>query len=194
MSYPTCLRPTYDSTSMTLFRNRYRIETARHPGADYAARGWYFVTICTRHRRCSLGNIVNGEIALSTAGTIAAAEMRQVPKHYLNVYVDQFVVMPNHVHAIIVIDGLHSHSPEPAAQTPPHPVTNKPHSNSLGHIVGGYKAGVTRACRLAGIVDLGWQERFYDHILRSNASVNAVREYIERNPQNWLDDPDRMTM
>lgn len=100
--------------------------------------------------------------------------------------------MPNHVHVIVVIDGPHAYSPEPTDDAPG--LTAKPRASSLGNVIGGYKAGVTRACQLAGISDFRWQERFYDHIIRTNASVNAVRDYIEHNPQNWLDDPDRMTI
>jgi len=64
------------------------------------------------------------------------------------------------------------------------------HSSKLGDVVGGYKASVSRVCRLQGIVDFAWQERFDDRILGSNASVNSVRDYIERNPDNWMEDPD----
>jgi len=174
---------------MTLFRNKYRIESARDATADYTAPGWYFVTICAHQRRCLLGRAVDGSIALTRAGAIAEVQIRSIPGHYSNVILDQFVVMPNHVHAIIVIDGLHSYSPEITAPL----LTGKPAAGSLGNVVGGYKAAVTRACRLAGIIDFAWQERFYDHILRTNTSVNAVREYIERNPQNWIEDPDRVT-
>jgi len=61
---------------------------------------------------------------------------------------------------------------------------------SLSHIVGGYKAGVSRICHAKGLSGFAWQSRFHDHILRSNASVNAVRDYSDRNPEHWLEDPD----
>jgi len=151
------------------------------------------VTICTRERRYSPGHENGGEIVLKRAGEIAAENIRQIGSHYENVTIDRFVIMPNHVHAIIVIEGRHPFSPDSTKieiASVPH-ATGKPRAKSLGDVVGGYKAGVSRACRLAGIVDFEWQERFYDHILRTNASVNAVRSYIDNNPRNWIEDPER---
>jgi len=204
---------------MTLFRKQFRIESARRSGWDYSQRGWYFVTICTKDKKCSLGSVAEGQMVLCDAGAIAEIEMRRVADHYLNVTIDRFVVMPNHVHAIIVIEGEHAYSPLAAAiagrgggrassaatesagslsklivetrlaASPLAAQANK--ANSLADIVGGYKAGVSKKCRREGIADFAWQTRFHDHILRSNASVNAARDYIDRNPENWLEDPDR---
>ncbi len=171
---------------MTLFQNRYRIESTRIPDWDYSARGWYFVTFCTKDKECSLGRAVDGQMLLSDAGVIAEAEMKALSTHYQNVAVDRYVIMPNHVHAIVVVEGTHIYSPK--AGVAPSPIgMNRP---SLSTIVGGYKAGVSRRCHAQGIVDFAWQARFHDHILRSNVSVNAVRDYIDRNPENWILDPD----
>jgi putative transposase len=178
---------------MTLFKKEFRVESARRVGWDYKSRGWYFVTICTKDKKCSLGTVSGGKIVLSNAGAIAEAEMRNLAEHYTNVAVDRFVIMPNHVHAIIVIDGEHAYSPAKIsgdAGDGASPVSTK----TLGEIVGGYKAGVSRLCRALGIMDFAWQERFHDHILRSNAAVNGVRDYIEQNPANWIHDPDYPTM
>jgi len=168
---------------MIRFQNRYRIESTRLADWDYGSRGWYFATICTKHRKCSLGYAVDGQIILSDAGLIAETEMRSIPRHYENVIVDRYVVMPNHVHAIIVIGGVHAYSPVETrlAASPTH--------GQLPSIVGGYKAGVSRICHAHGL-GFAWQARFHDHILRSNASVDAVRDYIDHNPQNWLLDPE----
>ena len=141
-------------------------------------------------------------MALSPAGLIAEGEMRALAKHYTNVTVDEFVVMPNHIHAIIIIEGLHSYSPESslgreqgdAASCVSTNTTTKaslsgPLPGSLSAIVRSYKSGVSRMCRAHGVMDFGWQSRFYDRILGSNAAVNAVRQYIEHNPENWGFDP-----
>jgi putative transposase len=170
--------------SMTLFQDRYRVESARLVDWDYSSRGWYFVTLCTRNKECSLAHSVNGEIVLSDAGVIAEIEMKAISIHYSNVIIDRFVVMPNHVHTIVVIDGRHLHSPEHGVFPP-----TQTHHPSISAVIGGYKAGVTRRCHSQGIQDFWWQSRFHDRILRSNVSVNAVRDYIDRNPQNWLEDP-----
>ena len=110
----------------------------------------------------------------------------------LNVFIDRFVIMPNHVHTIIVIEGLHEYSPQPGAVADSQTIPGKPRAKRLGVVVGGYKAGASRVCKVAGIRDFAWQERFHDRILNSNASVNAVHDYIARNPANWVEDPDRL--
>jgi putative transposase len=170
---------------MIKFQNRYRIESTRLLDWDYGSPGWYFATICTKNKKCCLGQAAGGQIILSHAGIIAETEMRSIPSHYHNVIVDRYVVMPNHVHAIVVIDGNHVYTPVgtrlAASRARAH--------GQLPLILGGYKAGVSRICHAHGLV-FAWQARFHDHILRSNASVNAVRDYIDHNPQNWLMDPD----
>jgi putative transposase len=167
---------------MALFHNRYRVESTRLASWDYS-RGWYFVTICTENKKCILGHAVNGRVMLSNAGLIAEAEKKAVSSHYSNVIIDRYVVMPNHVHSIVVIEGNHVYSP---VETRLHcfPLARLP------NIVGGYKAGVSRICHARGLLGFAWQARFHDHILRSNISVNSVRDYIDHNPQNWLRDPD----
>jgi REP element-mobilizing transposase RayT len=169
-----------------MFQDRYRVETARLADWDYSSRSWYFVTVCTINKKCSLGQAVDEQIMLSDAGLIAEAEMKAVSSHYENVIIDRYVVMPNHIHAIVVIEGNHPNSPVEArlAASPA-----RAHGG-LSDVVGGYKAGVSRICHAKGIFGFAWQRRFYDHILRSNASVNSVRDYIDQNPQNWLLDPD----
>ena len=170
---------------MTLFQNRYRIESTRIPDWDYSAR-LVLRDILHEGQRMSLGRAVDGQMLLSDAGVIAEAEMKALSTHYQNVAVDRYVIMPNHVHAIVVVEGTHIYSPK--AGVAPSPIgMNRP---SLSTIVGGYKAGVSRRCHAQGIVDFAWQARFHDHILRSNVSVNAVRDYIDRNPENWILDPD----
>ena len=168
---------------MTLFRSQYRVETARFADWDYRSGGWYFITLCTKDKKCSLGSIVGAKIVLFPAGQIAECEISSIAKHHANVSIDTSVVMPNHVHAIIVIDSLHQYSPD--SKSAGHQA-----GASLATIVGGYKAAVTRMCRLEGIPDFQWLPRFHDRILGSNAAVEAVRQYIRQNPENWQEDPD----
>jgi putative transposase len=157
---------------MTLYNGEYRIESTRLPIHDYAS-GWYFVTICTHAHRCILGGITDSQIILSARGTIARRELEEIGSHYDTVELDCWVIMPNHVHAIFIIEG-----------------GNEGKSVSLATVVGSYKSAVSRKCRLSGW-EFSWQPRFYDCILRSDASVNAVRDYIRDNPKNWEKDPDR---
>ena len=99
---------------VTLFQKQYRVETARLARWDYSNAGWYFVTICIKGKKNTLGSVTDGRIVLSHAGTIAEHELSVTAAHYSNVSIDCAVVMPNHVHAIIVIGGTHQYSPTSA--------------------------------------------------------------------------------
>ena len=172
---------------MTLFENRYRVESARLARWDYASRGWYFATLCTKNKECSLGRAVDGQIVLSDAGGVAESEIKGIPTHYENVIIDCYVVMPNHVHALVVIDGDHVSLLADGflGQSPKCASGETGRAPSLQQIVGSYKAGVSRICHARGLSGFAWQARFHDHILRSNASVNAARRY-RRPEREWL--------
>lgn len=180
---------------MTLYQEKYRIESARLRDWDYSSRGWYFVTICAHGRARIFGEVVNCEVRLSRLGRIADSHLRTLPEHYSNVQVDAHVVMPNHVHAIIMIDGQHCFSPD-ATMRLRSPKTSSsfatPKAGSLSAIIRSYKAGVTLACRDLGLKQSIWQSRFHDHLLRGDKVISAVREYIRNNPANWEADKDNL--
>jgi putative transposase len=171
--------------AVTLYQDKYRIESARLRDWDYSSRGWYFVTICTQNRACIFGDVVAGEVQLSAVGRIAKSELQELHLHYENVQVESFVVMPNHAHAIVMIDGDHSFSPNAKRYSPPAAGFVSPQAGSLSAIIRSYKAGVTRRCRELGLNQVIWQARFHDHLLRGDAVINAVRDYIRDNPANW---------
>jgi putative transposase len=178
---------------MILYQNKYPVESARLQGWDYRSPGWYFVTVCARHHICIFGNIASGHVQLSPSGEVADSELRTLPNHYVNISIDHFIVMPNHIHAIIVIDGQHRHSPSPETCTEPRPdnlALIPPKAGSLSAIIRSYKAGVTRRCNEMGLKTFAWQPGFYDHIVRANTSLQAIRDYIEQNPANWPQDPE----
>src|SRR5437764_13494978 len=125
---------------MTFFRHKYRVESARKNDHDYSQPGFYFVTICTRKMRCTLGSISAQKPQLSEIGGFVETHWHEIHSHYSTVELDEFVIMPNHVHGIIRITGLHGFSPDSK-------VRNAPHSPALGTIVGGFKSGVSRWCR-----------------------------------------------
>lgn len=91
---------------MTLprFKGKYRVESTRLPNRDYAANGWYFVTICTQNRACFFGDVIDRQMQLSTVGKIAQQFWAEIPNHFTHIYIDAYVIMPNHVHGIVVID------------------------------------------------------------------------------------------
>jgi REP element-mobilizing transposase RayT len=185
---------------MKKFRNKYRIQSARLPNWDYGRNGAYFVTICTANRECYFGDVANGEMKFSGIGELANKYWLEIPEHFPFVKLDAHVVMPNHVHGIIIIDkpgGLGAaveaqnfappQSPQPPLK-PPQP-KNKfgPQSQNLASIIRGYKTGVTKYARINHI-DFAWQSRFHDHIIRNDGEYWRIKQYIIDNPRNWKGD------
>ncbi len=175
---------------MTLYQNEFRIESTRLRNWDYRSRGWYFVTICAHQRVHIFGEIANREVQLSQIGRIAESDLQSLSSHYANVQVDAHIVMPNHVHAIIMIHGDHCYSPNPTNLPPARGIS--PQAVSLSTIVRSYKAGVTRRCHELGLRQDIWQSRFYDKLLRRDPMISAVRKYIWNNPANWADDRENL--
>ena len=176
-----------------MYKDAYRIGSARRHRWDYRDPAAYFVTICTKDRAPLLGSVAIGKMHESRCGELADLHLCQLAEHYDNVIVDRFVVMPNHVHAILVIDGKHRFSPDAELQIEPRHCYRdgiSPKPGSVAAIIRSYKSGVARECHLAGFTTFAWLSRYYDHIIRSDISLNAIRKYIDENPINWPDDPD----
>jgi len=174
---------------MTLFRDKYRVESARLRDWDYASAGWYFVTVCTRKRRCLFGDIADDEMWLSPIGEIVAEEWQRTEQVRPDVELDAWCIMPSHIHGIIVI----GHNSDTMVETPrwgvsgqAEPSRLKPHS--LSSIVGQFKSVCTKRIRRIGFDDFAWQRRFYDHIIRTEKSLNEIRQYIIYNPAKWASD------
>ncbi|MCJ7509237.1 MAG: hypothetical protein MUO85_11035 [candidate division Zixibacteria bacterium] len=162
------------------FREKYRIPSARLLHYNYSKNGVYFVTICTKNFECYLGEVVNDKMILSEIGKITDEYWREIPKHFPFVKLDAFVVMPNHLHGILIIDKTVETQNLASLQK------NKfgPQSQNLASIVRGFKIGVKKYAVIHNI-SFGWQPRFYDHIIRNNKSLNGIREYIQNNPLKW---------
>ena len=169
--------------NMSKFKNKYRIKSTRLPEWDYASAGWYFVTICVKDRRPDFGRVHDGVMQLSALGQIAHQFLTDIPDHFLHTQMDAFVVMPNHVHAIIVIHNVQARHVAPRQRK-----FGPLGSGSLSKIIQAYKAAVTRQARRDGYVDFYWQERFYDHIIRDDRSLQRIRAYIIGNPLEWEQD------
>lgn len=166
--------------------NGHRIESTRLPGWDYTTNAYYFVTICTRERLPFLGDIINGRVALSNAGKIVDEEWRRTTDVRPDVAIDEYVVMPNHVHGIIVLNRAESNTIVTPEKTSHRGVsTSRLAAGSLGAIIGQFKSVCTKRIRVAGIADFGWQLRFYDHIIRDDKSLDNIRQYIVNNPLKW---------
>jgi putative transposase len=175
---------------MTLFREQYRIESTRKPNWDYTLPGWYFVTICTHGRKPHFGRVANATVNLSPIGEYVDACWKEVPQHHQHIDIDEFVVMRNHMHAIVIIGGP-DRLPELRKREKFKRIaelnTVRPKANSLGAVVGSFKSAVTRWC-VAQHMEFKWQPRFHDRIIRGKNSLTAVREYIRDNPANWCKD------
>lgn len=157
----------------------------RLKGYDYSQPGAYFVTLCVRDRECALGDVSDGEVMLSDFGQIARDFWSQVPAHFPNVSIDTFIVMPNHVHAIVVI-----HDPDRC--TGRGEVTSPLRRPTLGQIVAYYKYQTTK--QLNRIRDTPstpfWQRNYYERIVRNDRELTAIRVYIAQNPRKWESDRD----
>src|SRR5664280_555297 len=88
----------------SLFRNKYRIESTRYRGYDYSSPGKYFITICTKNRKPYFGEVENGKMGLSELGIIAKKFWKEIPGHFPNIKLDEFIIMPDHIHGILIIN------------------------------------------------------------------------------------------
>ena len=150
--------------------------------------------MCAQNRAHIFGSLSHGEMHLSKVGLIAEAELRALHTHYGNIEVDTYVVMPNHIHVIIMIGGLHVFSPSVRPNTISCETSLlTPRAGSLSAIVRSYKAGVTRRVRELGLREAVWQSRFHDRLLRGDKVIAAVRKYIRTNPENWELDKENMS-
>ena len=173
---------------MTLYKNKYRIESTRLPNYDYSSNGYYFITICTHKQFCYFGGVNNKQMHLSQVGRIAQKHWQEIPQHFKDVYIDEYVVVPNHVHGIIVINRPDNVETRNFASLPNKFAPLKP--GSLQAIIHAYKSSVTRWCRKNDDSDFCWQPRFYEHIIRNQKSLNNIRQYIVNNPAKWSEDAD----
>ena len=174
---------------MTKFMDQYRTESTRLPGWDYASAGWYFVTFCTRGHTYFLGEVAQGDMRLSPIGEIVAEEWQKTPQIRPNVMLDEWIIMPNHVHGIVAITGtaaVETAAVETARRAVSTTAQLKP--GSLGAIIGQVKSICTKRIWAAGCTDFAWQTRFYDHIIRDEASLHRIRAYIANNPAQWEQD------
>jgi REP element-mobilizing transposase RayT len=161
-------------------------------GYDYSRAGAYFITICTQHRRCIFGEVVNGEMILNKYGQVAYDEWLKTPDIRLNISLDVFVVMPNHMHAIIVsidkeADEYHF-APNAFALRAEEPVPFRSPSNTIGAIVRGYKSAVTKQINALNFDGQVWQRNYHDHIISTEQSYQNISSYIVNNPKKWSED------
>jgi REP element-mobilizing transposase RayT len=182
---------------MTRFNpNLHHRHSNRLRGYDYSKEGAYFITICTQNQECLFGEILDGRMVLNDAGKMIQSVWDELPQHYPGVDIDAFVIMPNHVHGILVFEnrvGAGSPCPKDRINCD----TGKgagtaPLRKTLGSVVAYFKYKSTKSinkfqdtsgCRL-------WQRNYYEHIIRNEDDLNRIREYIIYNPVQWITDPE----
>jgi putative transposase len=180
--------------------DKHHRRTIRLKGYNYSLAGAYFITICSYHRECLFGAIVDGEMQLNEFGTIVADTYLWLTSQYSYVDSDSWVVMPNHLHGILMLmDDISPNNPRRGgsrtAPTQGVPTTDNSFRNdtkrkSLGRLIGAFKTVSTKQINLIrdtpGITV--WQRNYYEHIIRSEESMHHIRQYIHNNPFSWQHD------
>jgi putative transposase len=157
---------------------------------DYSLPGGYFVTVCTKERRHLFGEIIEGEMHCNICGVIAKQCWNELSLHFSNIELSAFVVMPNHVHGIIIITDDHRRGLINQTSTENKWIIMKNPKTTLGKIIRTYKAKASHMIHGFGAKEFNWQRGYYDHVIRNEKSLNRIREYIATNPERWYRDED----
>ena len=136
-------------------------KSTRMPGYDYRTSGYYFITICTKDKKCLFGTTKK----LNEWGKIAERDLVEIPQHFSAVQMDACIVMPNHVHMILKVE--------------------QENTASVNHMIGLYKSGVSRKIRKNKPDAVIWQRSYYDHVIRNQAEYEKIWEYVMYNRQKW---------
>ncbi len=155
-----------------------RRKSLRIPGYDYATPGSYFVTLCASDRRPRFSNVSEGDLALTAAGEMLETVWHELPLRFPDVSINSIIVMPDHVHGIILITG----HDDMAAQTPVGKIIQAFKSLSTHHYMHGVRTNGWPAFQRKL-----WQQNYYEHVIRSDASLDRHRAYIADNPsRRWM--------
>ncbi len=171
--------------------------TTRLQTWDYSWGWWYYITICTHNRTCLFGEVVGDEMRLNAFGEIVKEEWLKTVSIRPEVELDDYVIMPNHLHGIIILND--PNQPIPIAGTHGSASANDQHigadrrlplrrePRSLSSFVAGFKSAVTKRINMTRNAPHRpvWQSRFHDHIVRSDADLTRIRMYIANNPLHW---------
>ena len=156
----------------------------RLQGYDYAETGYYFVTVCAQGRGCLFGQITKGDLCLNENGQVVAESWAWLAKRYEYVNLDEWVLMPNHLHAIVIINDERRGGSRTA---PTSAAANSLRRKPLGRLIGAFKTVSTKKVNeLHGTPGTTmWQRNYYEHIIRDQNSLETVRRYIVNNPSRW---------
>jgi putative transposase len=159
---------------------KHKRRSIRLKDYDYSQSGAYFITICTYNKACLFGEIKDGKIELTKVGEIASKYLVEIPEHFAGMQMYEFVVMPNHIHAVVMINPVGVQNFEPLQHRYQHTI-----SKSIGSIIRAYKSTVSHWCKVNGHDYFRWQRNYYEHVIRNEDDLNEIREYIVNNPLKW---------
>jgi REP element-mobilizing transposase RayT len=166
---------------------RHHRRSIRLPEYDYSQEGIYYITICTQGRKCLFGEIRNGKIALSECGRIVDDWWQNIPERYSGVILDEYVIMPNHMHGIIIIGGYVDNGVGAIHELP---LRIKRRAMILPKIIGYFK--MNSAKQINQIYNSPgnkiWQRNYWEHVIRNEKSLHKIREYIHDNQWHWASD------
>ena len=197
------------------YKDKYRIPSARAAWNDYDG-GVYFITICTKYREHDFGEIEDGKMILSEIGTHTQKCIEEITQHNPYAEIPLHVIMPNHLHLIVVIDydkTPHDKRTVDVVTTPVETFPETSHNETIAKetfqetslqrktpieratemqswlsvAIRQFKQSITRYA-LENSIDFAWQTRFHDHIIRDNDEMNGIANYIENNVANWKQD------
>lgn len=181
---------------MTFDPNKHHRRSIRLKGYDYSQNGAYFITICTYQKESLFGDVIDKEMILNGYGEVVKNGCESLLDHYPNIILDEYVVMPNHFHGIIIIDnndvvGAGSSCPDDNADKDKGERTSPLRKHTLGQIIGYFKYQTTKQINLQfnddQVITL-WQRNYHEHVIRDEADLNRIRQYILNNPANWETD------
>ena len=170
---------------MDKFQDKFRIPSARLKGYDYSSNGMYFITIKTKNDRHYFGEFNNNdnELQKTIIGNIANEYWLKIAELYDYVHLDDYVLMPNHIHGILMINKMEN----------PKEDSNKfgVQKNNLASIVRGFKS-TTKKFANENNIEFEWLSRFHDRVIRNEKELNEIRNYIFENPAKWIEYRNRL--
>ncbi|MDB9537993.1 transposase [Dolichospermum planctonicum CS-1226] len=192
---------------MTYNPDIHKRQSIRLKGYDYSQSGLYFITICCYQRECLFGNIINSQIILNNFGQFIKEEWLKSAEIRKEIEFDDFVIMPNHFHGIVIINqeinsdfmkndvdfqdnnvGANCRSPLGQIQLSRPKISMKP--KSISSLIAGFKSATTKKINIIRNTPQNpvWQRNYYDHIIRNDESLARIREYVQNNPLSWEND------
>ncbi|MBS1258552.1 MAG: hypothetical protein MAG551_01611 [Candidatus Scalindua arabica] len=173
----------------------HKRRSIRLKGYDYSQHGMYFVTVCTNNHHFLFGHIAEERMTLNNAGRFANKCWLEIPEHFPHVALDEFIIMPNHIHGIICIDTMNNVGVQNLEPLHKQNKYQQIIPKSIGSIIRGFKIGVTKWFRKNTNIHNVWQRNYYEHIVRNEKELVRIMEYIMYNPLKWMldrENPDRI--